>query len=278
MKNIIMLLRLVLSYFNINIIRRDLYNFLEKDEKLHSANRWIKSNVPTELKNFILNNLESSQSQLQQELLVLYLIQGIKTGYIDEIKLRQNCTERHFFVEFGATNGITLSNTYILEKYFNWSGILSEPAKCWHEELKNNRQSTIDNRCVWSKTGELLTFSESAIAEHSSIFGFSRLETDVEIPIAEYKVETISLNDLLDFHNAPSKIDFISIDTEGSEYEILRAFDFFKFEVVFFAIETSHNESKIKDLMLQNGYSQIYSSASGWDRWFIKNSYLHLLS
>ena len=76
-----MLLRLVLSYFNINIIRRDLYNFLEKDEKLHSANRWIKSNVPTELKNFILNNLESSQSQLQQELLVLYLIQGIKTGY-----------------------------------------------------------------------------------------------------------------------------------------------------------------------------------------------------
>ena len=82
----------------------------------------------------------------------------------------------------------------------------------------------------------------------------------------------------MDFHNAPSKIDFISIDTEGSEYEILSGFDFFKFEVVFFAIETSHNESKIKDLMLQNGYSQIYRSASGWDRWFIKNSYLHLLS
>ena len=139
-------LRLVLNYLNIHIIRRDLYNFFATDPKFHSSNRWIKSKVPDELKNFILNNLESSQSQLQQDLLVLYLIQGVKTGAIDEIKLGQNCNERHFFVEFGATNGITLSNTYILEKYFNWSGILSEPAKSWHEELKNNRQSTIDNR------------------------------------------------------------------------------------------------------------------------------------
>ena len=79
-------LRLVLNYLNIHIIRRDLYNFFATDPKFHSANRWIKSNVPTELKNFILNNLESSHSQLQQELLVLYLIQGVKTGAIDEIK------------------------------------------------------------------------------------------------------------------------------------------------------------------------------------------------
>ena len=113
---------------------------------------------------------------------------------------------------------------------------------------------------MWSRTGELLTFSESAIAEHSSISCLSRLETDVEIPISEYKVETISINDLLDFHNLPSKIDS------------------FKFEVVFFAIKTSHNESQIADLMLQNDYSQIYNSAYGLNRWFIKNSYLHLLS
>jgi FkbM family methyltransferase len=268
----------IVKYLPFKPVRNSTYAYLQTLSAFHPANRWIKSNVPTELKNFILNNLESSHSQLQQDLLVLYLIQGIKTGILDEIKLEQNCTQRHFFVEFGATNGMTLSNTYILEKYFNWQGILSEPAKCWHEELNNNRQSTIDNRCVWSRTGELLTFSESATAEHSSISGFSRLETGVEIPIAEYKVETISLSDLLDFHNAPSKIDFISIDTEGSEYEILRTFDFFKFEVVFFAIEASHNESQIADLMLQNGYSQIYRSASGWDRWFLKNSYLHLLS
>lgn len=254
------ILNTIFKYLPIRPVRNSTYAYLQTLSGFHSANRWIKSKVPNELKNFILNNLESSQSQLQQDLLVLYLIQGIKTGIIDEIKFGQSCTERHFFVEFGATNGITLSNTYILEKYFNWQGILSEPAKSWHEELKKNRQSTIDNRCVWSKTGDHLTFSEFAITEHSSISGFSRLETGVEIPITEYKVETISLNDLLDFHSAPSIIDFL------------------KFEVVLFAIETSHNESKIIDFMLQNGYSQIYISASGWDRWFIKNSYLHLLS
>ena len=140
------ILNTIVKYLPFKPVRNSTYAYLQTLSGFHSANRWIKSKAPYELKNFILNNLESSQSQLQQDLLVLYLIQGVKTGAIDEIKLGQNCNERHFFVEFGATNGITLSNTYILEKYFNWSGILSEPAKSWHEELKNNRQSTIDNR------------------------------------------------------------------------------------------------------------------------------------
>ena len=43
---------------------------------------------------------------------------------------------------------------------------------------------------------------------------------------AKYKVETISLNDMLELHNAPLIIDYLSIDTEGSEYEILSCLDF----------------------------------------------------
>ena len=50
--------------------------------------------------------------------------------------------KKNFFVEFGATNGITHSNTYMLEKELNWDGILVEPARIWHEELIMNRKVT----------------------------------------------------------------------------------------------------------------------------------------
>ena len=38
-----------------------------------------------------------------------------------------------FFVEFGATNGIDLSNSYLLQSKYYWTGILAEPARCWRD-------------------------------------------------------------------------------------------------------------------------------------------------
>ena len=51
-----------------------------------------------------------------------------------------------FFVEFGASNGLTLSNTYLLEKELQWTGILAEPARCWQQALRENRTADIDSR------------------------------------------------------------------------------------------------------------------------------------
>jgi hypothetical protein len=82
----------------------------------------------------LLPYVKKSQSQLKQDLFVLSEFQIKKNG---------------FFVEFGATNGIDLSNTYLLEKEFNWIGILCEPAKFWHRSLGENRTSFIEHKCVW---------------------------------------------------------------------------------------------------------------------------------
>lgn len=65
--------------------------------------------------------LKKARSQLRQDLMVASYLNYKKKGY---------------FVEFGATNGKDLSNTYLLEKEFLWDGILAEPAKIWHREIK----------------------------------------------------------------------------------------------------------------------------------------------
>lgn len=86
----------------------------------------------------------------------------------------------------------------------------------------------------------------------------------------EVQVKTISLNDLLDSYKAPPVIDFMSIDTEGSETRILNAFDFSKRRVRAFAVE--HNfvqRDDITAIMQANGYTRLFPEISGHDDWWI---------
>jgi hypothetical protein len=102
----------------------------------------------------ILNNqkiLILSKSQLKQDIFVLNELNFKKEGY---------------FVEFGAANGKFLSNTFLLEREFNWSGILVEPSKIFHEEIFNSRNCIIDKRAVWAESGSKLLFAENSLPIH----------------------------------------------------------------------------------------------------------------
>ncbi|HTE24093.1 FkbM family methyltransferase [Flavitalea sp.] len=207
---------------------------------------------------FASDKLTISHAQLFQDLFVLYTLNEKQNG---------------FFVEFGATNGISLSNTYLLEQKYQWTGIVAEPGKGWHHELRQNRKCIIDDRCVWTSTGQELVFFETEIAELSTIKDYA--ETDYfskeRSERTEYRVKTISLNDLLETNNAPRVIDYLSIDTEGSEFEILNAFDFSKYK--FAVITVEHNfssmRSNIFDLLTANGYKRTLEKISAFDDWYI---------
>ena len=183
--------------------------------------------------------------------------------------------ENGFFVEFGAVDGLYMSNTYILEKRFNWNGILAEPGRNWHESLKENRDVIIDTGCVWKKSGEELIFNDTKELGFSTIDNFTssdhhkRRRKEGE----KYKVKTISLEDLLIKHNAPNTIDYLSIDTEGSEFSIFENFNFEKYKFRVISVEHNFTEmrEKIYKLLKQKGYIRKLKDLSQWDDWYVLN-------
>ena len=195
-----------------------------------------------------LELLDKSISQFRQDLFVL-----------NETKFKRN----GYFVEFGATNGLDKSNTYLLEKEYSWIGILAEPARVWEKELRENRpNAAIETLCVWNESNSKLVFNETELPELSTVDTFTHqdMHKDNRILGKRYEVKTISLLDLLRKYEAPQYIDYLSIDTEGSEFEILEAFDFN--EYTFGVITIEHNytfrRDMIFDLLTRNGYRRKY--------------------
>ena len=88
----------------------------------------------------------------------------------------------------------------------------------------------------------------------------------------KYKVKTVTLDDLLTFHNAPKKIDYLSIDTEGSEYSILKNFDFDKFNIQVITVEHNNTENKklLDNLLLANNYKKVMDDFSQFESWYVK--------
>lgn len=185
-----------------------------------------------------------SYSQEAQDLKVLLHYKIKKNGY---------------FLEIGASDGIKFSNTYLLEKNYNWSGVCVEPIKDDYEKLIVNRSCHCSNLAVYKESNLDLEFD---ICEYNLFSGLNKhINTFSNQPIKEKViVKSITLNDLLEKYNSPLFIEYMSLDTEGSEYEILSVFDFDKYKIGLIHVEHNFEEPKrqlIKELLLKNGYKYI---------------------
>lgn len=148
---------------------------------------------------------------------------------------------------------------------------MAEPAKIWHYALLSNRTTAIETDCVWRETGETLLFNEVSNEKHIGALSTQESFTNVDnharvrsTASMTYNVKTISLSDMLKKHNAPREIDYLSIDTEGSEFQILNSFNFDKYDIKI--ITCGHNytpvREKIHSLLTRNGYDRKYSEFS----------------
>jgi FkbM family methyltransferase len=241
-------------------VKEAIRNLSQLIYRLHYDFKFLRDVPTSQLKN-CFKLLRSSKSQLRQDLIVLCQTNFKRNGY---------------FLEIGAASGCQLSNTYLLEQKFSWTGILVEPAKVWHNQLRQNRpNSEIETMCVWSESGLTLEFHETTDPELSTIefFGIADQSVERSQKVRSYEVSTISFTDLLAKNKAPKFIDYLSLDTEGSEFEILRTFDFdeYRFGVITCEHNYGPNRQLIYDLLTRNGYSRIHQKISLFDDWYIKN-------
>ena len=246
------------EHYNLGLVLKDLGKIEEaKVEEKRGIDMNFIQNIDSKYKEACLKNLSLSTSQFRQDLFALSQLNFKKNG---------------FFVEFGSCDGLVGSNSYILEKFFNWDGILAEPAIFWHTKLKENRSVNIETKCVWKSSGNEVLFNEpDTYQQMASINMFSDKNKKYFKEGNRYKVKTISLLDLLETNQAPKTIDYLSIDTEGSEYEILKAFDFdkYKFRVITCEHNFTSRREKIYDLLISKGYQRKLTNISRVDDWYI---------
>tara|TARA_X000001036_G_C20474538_1_gene723022 strand:- start:79 stop:777 length:699 start_codon:yes stop_codon:yes gene_type:complete len=173
-----------------------------------------------------------------------------------------------FFIELGAHDGITQSNTYYYEKKKNWKGILIEPVPKLYKYCKKYRSKKnlfFCNACVsfdFKNENVKLIYSNlmtTAIDLTTVQFREKHL-ANPELNFFEKKkyftAKARTLNSIMIEAKAPNVIDFFSLDVEGAEFEVLNGINFAKFNFRYILIETNNFE-KLNNFMLQKNYKFI---------------------
>lgn len=166
---------------------------------------------------------------------------------------------------------------FFLEKERKWKGICVEAQPSEFQKLKSNRNCTCVNVAVSDYNGETdFIYVEgyanmlSGISDDYNLSHMQRIRNEVSTyggAINTIKVPVRTLQSILDEHNT-HKIDFCSIDTEGSEFNIIKSIDFDKTEIKVFIIENNYGEKTIEEFLVEKGY-YLYKKIE-WDDVFVK--------
>jgi|688.fasta_scaffold01710_12 FkbM family methyltransferase len=165
-----------------------------------------------------------------------------------------------FFVDIGAHNGITFSNSLFFEK-LGWDGICIEPNPEIYKILITNRKCQCYELAVSDKIGMSSFFQItsgpdmlSGLTEEFTQQAINRIHIEMyKDPKAfnNIKVKTDTFENIV---NKTTKIDFLSIDTEGNELKILKTIDFNKYDIEVISVENN----KSNNIFLEFFYNTPY--------------------
>ena len=204
---------------------------------------------------------------------ISFLKNKIKGGYFSINSLDKQLEKyvdynNGFYVELGANDGVNQSNTLFFEIKKNWKGVLIEPTphnfiRC--KEQRSNRNKIFCNACVSFdykdkyvdiKYANLMTISENLNLDledkeaHIEAGKKHLTETD---SVFSFGSVAATLNSLLEKANAPSVIDFMSLDVEGAELEVLKGINFEQFSFKYMLIEV-RDIKRVEVFLEKHGY------------------------
>ena len=181
-----------------------------------------------------------------------------------------------FFLELGAADGFSESNTYVLEKRFGWDGICIEPHPDLFDSLVNRyrRTCTCVNLAVDAVPGSVefvMAGQTSGIISPESDNSPDKRPEEIEAARKDgrvRKVEALPLAEILDRYEAPSVIDYFSFDVEGLETRILRGFPFDRYR--FLALTIERPTPELNELLFSKGYLFVRNSL--YDSFYVHES------
>ena len=138
-----------------------------------------------------------------------------------------------FFIELGAHDGLTQSNSAFFEESRGWTGLLIEPSLSAFELCKANRPNSIclNYACVANDYTDKVVKGDFHGQTMCSVDGMRCQDTHlVEVPAS-------TLEALLDRYAPSTPIDFLSLDTEGYEINILKGLNLDKYRPTYMLIE-----------------------------------------
>lgn len=189
-----------------------------------------------------------------------------------------------FFIDIGAHDGISYSNSYFFENERKYKGICFEPIPAVFQKLVNNRKCDCINGAVCEKN-ELVTFTLctdyaemlSGITEYREPEMIDRTMKDISRnggSISEIKVQGYNLNNILKSKNIVA-IDFLSLDIEGGELFVLKTIDFKSLDIKVLSIELNfpETEKQIRNYLEENNFRFLFRIDA--DGIFINNNHFN---
>ena len=185
------------------------------------------------------------------------------------------------FLDIGAHDGVSLSNTFFFERSRNWTGLCIEPIPEVFARLRSNRHCSVWNCCILDEEKEV-TFRSvfpplemlSGILEFFDQRHIDRINAEVSIiadgpGYQDIMIPGHNINRLLETQGL-YEIDYCSIDTEGAEVNIVKSIDFNRIKVRAFSIENNDTTGELRNYLSSFGYAR-YSLGS--DDLYIKGKY-----
>ena len=263
------LINKLLNIIGIKVVKIKKYQKLINSEKNYIQNlktteefKKLVKEMVVKSENLPEDTYQNIKSQNLQDLIALDLF-GLK--------------RKGVFIEAGACDGILNSNTFLLEKNYEWTGLLVEPISEYYIQLEQNRDVITSNVAISQVNNKQLDFLITANKDLSTLKGYedSDYHSENRKNYNIKKVSTKTLGQLIIENLQNIEIDFLSLDTEGSEFDIIKSLDFLNHRINVICVEHNFNTNRdlIRNHLLENNYKKLHFPFLQTDDFYILNTF-----